>query len=236
MPELTVARRRREFWQILAFSIQGNEHMASFGLFPPGPAPNPPGPNDRPMMPLSKPKLKIKYKEVIKKCWLKILDVKCILTSVEIVLDGAAESGVVTGRGEAKGHEFDLTVQVDKLEIGDTAADFGEHERESRLVRVWRLFQIDQGHWCGTTVYDLKWLQHDPSKKGLLPYFWQMMRQWSFGTFLWVPLQKHNCLNRNSVWGRGFHDRHCEDGDRQNNVYHGEELEYCRLFRCVSWL
>ena len=47
-------------------------------------------------------------------------------------------------------------MQVDKLQIGNSAANFGEHEGEARLVRVWRLFQVDQGHWGGATVDDLK--------------------------------------------------------------------------------
>ena len=47
-------------------------------------------------------------------------------------------------------------MQVDKLQIGNSAANFGEHEGEARLVRVWRLLQIDQGHWGGATVDDLK--------------------------------------------------------------------------------
>ena len=46
-------------------------------------------------------------------------------------------------------------MQVDKLEIGNAAADFREHEGETRLVRVWRLLQIHQGHWGGATIDDL---------------------------------------------------------------------------------
>ena len=59
-----------------------------------------------------------------------------------------------------------------------------------------------------------------------------MMMQLSCDIFHAIPLRIHNCLIHSNDEGMVYPDQHCEDEDPRNNVFHDEELEYCRLIVC----